>query len=150
MTEIVKNKGKAAAPAAKEPVKGKKAEPAPAPAEEEVQVVTYGKADIAEGVAEYVKSKDKGCPPSIAQLCVEGLEHFITEALNEGNEVRLGIGKFAVAYVEEREGRNPQTGEAVTIPARWVPKFKASAALKAAVNEGDSADDGDGDGDGDD
>lgn len=33
-----------------------------------------------------------------------------------------------------REGRNPQTGESITIPARKVPSFKAGKALKEAVN----------------
>ena len=60
----------------------------------------------------------------------------ITEELVNGGEVKLsGFGTFSVSERAEREGRNPQTGETITIAASKAPKFKASSALKAAVNE---------------
>lgn len=58
----------------------------------------------------------------------------ITEALVDGKDVKLaGFGKFAVVERPEREGRNPSTGESMTIPACNVCKFKPSSVLKEAV-----------------
>ena len=55
-------------------------------------------------------------------------------ALSRGEEVNFpGFGKFQVVEREPRKGVNPRTGERITIPASRVPKFSASAALKAKV-----------------
>lgn len=68
---------------------------------------------------------------------VEGLGELVAEQLKAGGEITLpGIGKLAVTERAGRTGRNPQTGEAVEIPAAKVPKFKAAKALKEAVNHG--------------
>lgn len=59
---------------------------------------------------------------------------FIAEQLAAGNSVPvLGFGTFSTKHHEARSGRNPQTKETVTIAARTVPAFKASASLKEAV-----------------
>ena len=56
-------------------------------------------------------------------------------ALSEGNEVSLiGFGKFFISKVDERTGRNPQTGEAVQIKAYNQPRFKVGQKMKDAVN----------------
>ena len=58
----------------------------------------------------------------------------ITAALKEGEKVQLvGFGSFEVKKRAARVGRNPQTKEAVEIPASVVPVFKAGKALKDAV-----------------
>ncbi|MFZ4539290.1 HU family DNA-binding protein [Propionivibrio sp.] len=55
--------------------------------------------------------------------------------LHEGGEVTLpGIGKLCTQAKAARTGRNPKTGEAITIAARTVPVFRAAKALKDAVN----------------
>ncbi len=60
----------------------------------------------------------------------------ITEELENGEEVKLPkIGKLYVVQKEERQGRNPKTGEAITIAAKNVVRFKASSTLKTAVNQ---------------
>jgi len=60
----------------------------------------------------------------------------ITAALAEGERVQLvGFGSFEVKARAERLGRNPQTGEAVAIPASKSPVFKAAKSLKDAVNQ---------------
>ena len=65
---------------------------------------------------------------------VEGMTDKITEALQAGNKVTLtGFGTFKVSQRAAREGRNPQTGEAISIPAMTVPKFTAGKGLKEAV-----------------
>lgn len=51
-----------------------------------------------------------------------------------GDDIRLpGFGTFEVWETAEKQGRNPRTGETVTIAAGKQPKFKAGAALKSAV-----------------
>ena len=60
----------------------------------------------------------------------------ITEALAKGDKVSIkGFGNFEVRSRSERTGRNPRTGETMTIAASKVPAFKSSSALKKAVNE---------------
>jgi len=60
----------------------------------------------------------------------------ITSELAEGGKVQLvGFGTFDVAERAEREGRNPQTGKPMKIPASKAPRFKVGKALKDAVNK---------------
>ena len=59
----------------------------------------------------------------------------VTDELKNGGKVQLvGFGTFEVGERAERQGRNPKTGEAITIPASKSPKFKAGKALKDIVN----------------
>ena len=59
----------------------------------------------------------------------------VTEELKNDGKVQLvGFGTFEVTERAERQGRNPKTGEAITIPASKSPKFKAGKALKDIVN----------------
>lgn len=59
----------------------------------------------------------------------------VKEELCKGEKVQLvGFGTFEVSERSAREGRNPQTGKTLTIPACKAPKFKAGKALKDAVN----------------
>lgn len=51
-----------------------------------------------------------------------------------GNVALVGFGTFEVKERSERTGRNPQSGEAITIAAAKVPSFKAGKGLKDAVN----------------
>ena len=60
----------------------------------------------------------------------------VTAEMKKGEKVQLvGFGTFEVSERAAREGRNPQTGETMTIAASKSPKFKAGKALKDAVNE---------------
>jgi DNA-binding protein HU-beta len=87
------------------------------------------KGDLINAVAEVVSSKKE------AQEAVECVFSAITEALKAGDSVQvLGFGSFKVSQRDARKGRNPQTGAAIDIPARNVPKFVAGKALKDAVN----------------
>ncbi|SDJ66927.1 HU family DNA-binding protein [Variovorax sp. OV700] len=64
------------------------------------------------------------------------LEH-LSRALVRGDSVQLiGFGTFTVASRAERTGRNPSTGQPITIKASKSPKFSAGKALKDAVNAG--------------
>jgi DNA-binding protein HU-beta len=66
---------------------------------------------------------------------VEAVFESIGAALRSGDTVNVaGFGSFAVSARAARTGRNPRTGEALTIAATKVPKFRPGKALKDAVN----------------
>ncbi len=70
-----------------------------------------------------------------AGRAVEGLTEIITEALVKGDTVSLiGFGSFGVAERGARTGRNPKTGETLTLAPSKTAKFTAGAKLKSAVN----------------
>lgn len=76
-------------------------------------------------------------PKAVAARAVQAVLDNVTQTLRQGDEVRLtGFGAFSVKHREGRTGRNPQTGEAITIAAAKVPSFKPGADLKTAVNRG--------------
>ena len=69
-----------------------------------------------------------------AAKAVDAVLDAITEVLAKGDDIRLpGFGTFEVRETAEKKGRNPRTGEEVTIAAGRQPKFKAGAVLKSAV-----------------
>jgi DNA-binding protein HU-beta len=70
-----------------------------------------------------------------AGKALDGLLEAIVVSLQRGEDVSLvGFGAFAVRPRAARTGRNPKTGETITIEASRVPSFKAGKALKDAVN----------------
>jgi len=69
-----------------------------------------------------------------AGKAVDAVLAAVTHALKAGEEVRLvGFGTFSVSTRAASEGRNPRTGEAISVAASKQPKFKAGKALKDAV-----------------
>ena len=59
----------------------------------------------------------------------------ITQALSEGNRVELrGFGAFSVKERNSRVGRNPRTGEAVEVEAKYIPYFKTGKQLREKLN----------------
>ncbi len=70
-----------------------------------------------------------------ADVAVKATLDSIASELAGGGEVRLvGFGTFSVSHRSQSQGRNPRTGEVITIPASNNPRFKAGKALKDAVN----------------
>jgi len=70
-----------------------------------------------------------------ATRAVDAVVESVTRALKKGDQVTLvGFGTFTVRQRAARSGRNPRTGQTITIPASKVPGFKAGKALKDAVN----------------
>jgi DNA-binding protein HU-beta len=66
---------------------------------------------------------------------VEAMLHKIGETLENGSEVRLvGFGTFSVTRRKPSTGRNPRTGEAITIGSTSQAKFRAGKVLKELVN----------------
>lgn len=63
-------------------------------------------------------------------------EGIIAIELDAGRKVQItGFGTFETRRRKERQGRNPATGETITIPAATVPAFKAGKGLKERVND---------------
>ena len=90
-----------------------------------------GKADIVESVVDSVEGMTK----KTAGEALEAILDCITGQLANGEKVQLpGFGTFSVSERAARQGRNPRTGETLTIPASKGAKFKAGKALKDAVN----------------
>lgn len=88
------------------------------------------KNDLISAVAE-----TSGLTRSDASRAVESVFETISSALAKGDEVRLvNFGTFSVAKRKASTGRNPRTGEPMSIKASTQPKFKAGKALKDGVN----------------
>jgi DNA-binding protein HU-beta len=70
-----------------------------------------------------------------ATRAVEAVLDSVAQALKGGDQVTLsGFGTFSVTARAARTGRNPRTGESISIPASKNPKFKAGKGLKDTVN----------------
>ena len=88
------------------------------------------KTELVAAVAEKAEISKKD-----AEKAIKALVDTITAELIKGEKVQVvGFGTFEVNERAEREGRNPKSGETVTIAASKNPKFKAGKALKDAVN----------------
>jgi nucleoid DNA-binding protein len=74
------------------------------------------------------------CTKKEAEAALDCVLSSITKALKKNDTVTLvGFGTFKVSKRTARTGRNPQTGEAIKIKAKKVPKFVAGKGLKDAV-----------------
>ncbi len=69
-----------------------------------------------------------------AEKAVDVMIENIARSLKKGDEVSIaGLGIFSAKTRAARTARNPRTGEAVSVPAMKVPKFRPAKALKDAV-----------------
>ncbi len=76
-----------------------------------------------------------GLTKKAAEAAVNAANEAITEALKAGDKVQIiGFGTYEVKERAAREGRNPKTGETITIEAAKKASFSASKALKDLVN----------------
>lgn len=89
------------------------------------------KAELVTAIAEKTELSKKD-----AEKALKAFVDVVTEELVKGEKVQLvGFGTFEVSERPARTGRNPQTKEAIEIPASKAPKFKAGKALKDVVNQ---------------
>lgn len=85
-------------------------------------------------LVELVASK-AGLSKADATRAIDAFKEVVEETLVKGEKLPVaGLGTFVVSKRAAREGRNPQTGATVKIPARNAVSFKAGKALKDAVN----------------
>lgn len=79
-------------------------------------------------------SEKAGLTKKDSAAAVNAVIEVISESLAAGEKVSLtGFGTFSTVERKERNGRNPQTGDALVIEAKTVPKFKAGKSLKDVV-----------------
>jgi integration host factor subunit alpha len=90
------------------------------------------KASLSESISEVVPDiSHKDCG-----RLVDSIVRTIRETLSRGEEVKIsGFGKFTLHEKKSRRGRNPQTGNEITIAARRVLKFKPSDVLRERLND---------------
>ena len=88
------------------------------------------KGELVEAIADETDMSKAG-----AEAVLNAFVSSVTGALKRGDKVTLtGFGTFSISNRAARMGRNPQTGEAIQVKASKVPKSKAGAGLKEAVN----------------
>ncbi|MEN6546468.1 MAG: HU family DNA-binding protein [Armatimonadia bacterium] len=90
---------------------------------------TWNKADLVEAVAEKAELSKKD-----AGAAIDAVIATVTGALKKKDKIQLtGFGSFEVRKRKARKAKNLQTGEEITVPASWVPAFKAGKGLKDSV-----------------
>ncbi len=90
------------------------------------------KADIVEKI-----HTTTGLSKKDSAVMMESVFAIMKESLETGETIKIsGFGSFEVKQKDARRGRNPQTGEAMTIEARKVLSFKPSSILRQSINGG--------------
>jgi integration host factor subunit alpha len=90
------------------------------------------KADIVQAVYTRLGGFSKKESADLVDLVFETMK----ETLGRGEKIKIsGFGNFVLRDKRQRQGRNPQTGDPITITERRVLNFKASQLLKQALNE---------------
>ena len=91
--------------------------------------------ELIKATKEIVSQELEGVTVKDTGIFVEATIKAIQDAVIAGEKVQLvGFGTFETVERAERQGRNPKTGEPMTIVASKAPKFKAGKAFKDAVN----------------
>ena len=71
-----------------------------------------------------------------ADFAVKMILDAMSDALVRGHRIEIrGFGSFALNYRPPRTGRNPKSGERVSVPSKWVPHFKAGKELRERVDQ---------------
>ena len=70
------------------------------------------------------------------ELAVKSLLEQMSNALSNGERIEIrGFGSFSLHYRPPRAGRNPKTGDSVSLPGKHVPHFKPGKELRERVND---------------
>ena len=79
-------------------------------------------------------AEKEGIEKKCAEKAVNAVFATIAQELAKGEKIQLvGFGTFEIRERAEKQGRNPRTGETMTVPASKVPAFKAGKAFKDAL-----------------
>ena len=71
-----------------------------------------------------------------ADFAVKMILDAMSEALTRGDRIEIrGFGSFALSFRPPRVGRNPKSGDKVSVPEKWVPHFKAGKELRERVDD---------------
>ncbi|MGH1440760.1 MAG: integration host factor subunit beta [Cellvibrionaceae bacterium] len=70
------------------------------------------------------------------ELAVKMILEYMSQVLATGERIEIrGFGSFSLHYREPRTGRNPKTGESVSLEGKYVPHFKPGKELRDRVND---------------
>lgn len=70
------------------------------------------------------------------ELSIKGLLEYMSDSLSNGERIEIrGFGSFSLHARSPRTGRNPKTGDAVALPKKYVPHFKAGKGLRERINK---------------
>jgi len=80
-------------------------------------------------------SSSTGLTKTKAGQVIDSITESMNSALTKGDKVTLvGFGSFSSSKRKARKGRNPKTGEVISIPAKVVVKFKSGSYLSESIN----------------
>jgi integration host factor subunit beta len=93
------------------------------------------KSDLIEALFNALSRKQAQLAHKDIELAVKTMLEHMGQALAEGKRIEIrGFGSFSLHYRSPRIGRNPKTGDAVTLPGKYVPHFKPGKELRERVN----------------
>ncbi len=89
------------------------------------------KSDLVQALSEKISTLTK----KECEVIVDTVFHNMRDALHKGEKIEIrGFGSFTVRVRRAKEGRNPKTGEKVSIPEKRIPFFKVGKELRELVN----------------
>jgi integration host factor subunit beta len=87
-------------------------------------------------LVEIIASKQTQLSVKDVELAVKTLIDLMSNTLSSGQRIEIrGFGSFSLHYRASRLGRNPKTGDAVSLDAKFVPHFKPGKELRDKVND---------------
>jgi len=85
---------------------------------------------------EIITAKQKHLPAKDVELALKQILEIMSDALSVGERIEIrGFGSFSLHYRAPRVGRNPKTGQSVSLDGKFVPHFKPGKELRDRVNE---------------
>lgn len=84
---------------------------------------------------EKIATKNKSLPAKAVEQAIKALLEQLSNSLEQGQRIEVrGFGSFSLHYRKPRQGRNPKTGEVVSLNGKFVPHFKPGKELRDRVN----------------
>jgi integration host factor subunit beta len=87
-------------------------------------------------LVEIIAAKQTQLSVKDVELAIKTLIDLMSDTLSSGQRIEIrGFGSFSLHYRAPRMGRNPKTGESVSLQAKYVPHFKPGKELRDRVND---------------
>jgi len=87
-------------------------------------------------LVEIIAAKQTQLSVKDVELAIKTIIDLMSDTLSSGQRIEIrGFGSFSLHYRAPRVGRNPKTGDSVTLEAKHVPHFKPGKELRDCVNE---------------
>jgi integration host factor subunit beta len=87
-------------------------------------------------LVEVIAAQQSQLPVKDVELAVKMIIETMSQTLAEGKRIEIrGFGSFSLHYRAPRQGRNPKTGDSVSLTSKYVPHFKPGKELRDQVND---------------